>query len=388
MSRRAELALATLILLIAAFLRLHRLDDLPPGWRDDEIVETSVHAQIVLDGHLPLYFPQAEGHEPLYHYLSAGLIALAGRSLFTVRLLSVFFGLFGLAALYRFARRSFGAPVALVATAALGLSFWSLMYSRFKLRHIGEVGLMLLTYYFFLLPLQHPSRAAVTHRAQRSSALAAGLMLALCLHTYFAARTVPLILLAFVAYLALFHPQCFRTHWRSFVLTFAVAGLLTLPLAWAIARAPDGEARLGIVGKPLLDLLHGDFTYALHTTRDTLGMFAFTGDPEYLYNIPNRPVFEPFGAALFLIGLLVSLWRWKRPHYAFLLIWLLGGLAPAFVSTPAASLSHTLAAQPVMYLFPAIALTAFSFTAENAEAAEKFSSNFSLSAFSALSAVK
>jgi 4-amino-4-deoxy-L-arabinose transferase-like glycosyltransferase len=351
-SRRRELFLVSLILLLGAFLRLYRLDDVPPGWRDDEVVETAVHAQRVLDGSFPLYFPQAEGHEPLHHYLSAGLIALAGRSLFAVRLLSAYLGIASLAALYRFARRFFGAAPALVATLALAVSFWGLMYARFKLRHISAMGLMLLAFYFFLAPL-HP----LAPRPDRKRAVLAGLLLALCLHTYFAARAVPLILLAFVAYLLLFHRGLFRAHWRSFALTLLVAGLLVSPLAWAIARTPGGEARLSVVGRPLQDLWRGDLTYVLSNTYQTLGMFAFTGDPEYLYNIPGRPVFEAVGAALFLSGVLVSAWRWRQPQHAFLLIWLLGGLSPAFVSTPAASLGHTIVAQPVVYLFPAIALT-------------------------------
>src|SRR5258706_12856686 len=70
-------------------------------------------------------------------------------------------------------------------------------------------------------------------------------------------------------------------------------------------------------------------------------------------------VFEPLGGVLFAAGLLLTLWRWRRPAYAFLLLWLVVGLAPAFVSTPAASLGHTITAQPAVYLFPAVALSAF-----------------------------
>lgn len=342
---RRELALITLILLVAAFLRLYRLSDLPPGWRDDEIVETTVHAQLVLEGQFPIYFPQAEGHEPLYHYLSAMLIALGGRSLFTVRLLSVFFGLFSLAALYRFARRQFGARVALIAVAALAVSFWGLMYARFKLRHISELGLMLLAFDFFHTPIR-PHKRWVW----------AGLCLALCLYTYFAARAVPFILLAFVIYLALAHPKIFHQHWRGFALVAATTVFLTAPLWWAIANTPGGEARLSVVGQPLLELLRGQPDYAIRTMFETLGMFAFTGDPEFLYNIPGRAVFDWLGAVLLVAGLIISLRQWRQPRYAFLLIWLVGGLAPAFISIPSASLGHTIVAQPVVYLFPAIAI--------------------------------
>jgi 4-amino-4-deoxy-L-arabinose transferase-like glycosyltransferase len=359
-TRHFSLALITSLLLLAAFLRLHRLSNLPPGWRDDEVVETAVHAQLVLNGGFPLYFPQAEGHEPLYHYLSALMIALGGRSLFTVRLLSAFFGLVSLAALYRFARRRFGERVALLAAAALAVSFWGLMYGRFKLRHVSEVGLMLLAFDFFT-PHPPTTGASPEHKQrvqERGRWALAGIYLAACLYTYFAARAVPLILLAFALYLALFHRTKFRQHGRGFAITLVVAAVLAAPLFWAIASTPGGEDRLSVVGKPLFDLLQGRPQYAIRNTVETFGMFLFTGDPEFLYNIPGRPVFDWLGAVLFAAGVVLSLRRWRQPRYAFLLIWLLGGLAPAFLSVPSASLGHTIAAQPVVYLFPAIAIEA------------------------------
>ena len=347
------------ILLAAAWLRIYRLDEVPPGWRDDEVVETTVHAALAATG-LHLYFPQAEGHEPLYHYLSAGWIALVGRSLFSVRLLSALLGILSVAALYRLTRRLYGSPVALIASAALALSFWGLMYSRFKLRHVSEVFFMLLTLYLFLeLARDGRSPSRANSRPYQLAALA-GLALAAALYTYFAARVVPVILLAFVAYLWLFHRGLFHVRWRYFALAGLVAAALTLPLAIAIASAPGGEERLGVVGQPLLDLLAGDPRPALRGTLVTLGMFAFTGDPEYLYNIPGRPVLGWGGALLFLLGLVVCLRRWRDPRHAFLLLWLLGGLAPAFFSTPAASLGHTIAAQPVVFLMPAVGIAAIS----------------------------
>ena len=154
-----------------------------------------------------------------------------------MRLLSVFFGLFSLAALYCLARKLFGVAPALIATLALSVSFWSLMYSRFKLRHISEVGLMLLTFYFFMpqtVRCAAPLRENAAHLTRR--ALFAAVCLALCLYTYFAARVVPVILLAFVVYLRLFHWKIFRARWRSFALTFGLTAILVAPLAWTGAN--------------------------------------------------------------------------------------------------------------------------------------------------------
>jgi hypothetical protein len=82
-------------------------------------------------------------------------------------------------------------------------------------------------------------------------------------------------------------------------------------------------------------------------------MFHATGDPEWLYNIAGRPLFNLPGALLFALGVGIALWRWRQPRAALLFLWLALGLAPACVSIPAASLSHTIAAQPAVYLLVA-----------------------------------
>jgi len=352
------------ILLLTAGLRFYHLADIPPGWRDDEIVETTLHAQMILEGQRPLFFVQAEGHEPLYHYLAAGLIALSGNGLGQVRWLSAAFGILSVAALYRLAHRWFGAFPASVASLALAVSFWSLMYSRTKTRHVSVLVFAILTFYLFdrLIQTQNAECRAqnettkfrIRHSAFRI--LLFGLCLALSLYTYFAARALPFILVAFSAYLALFHRDTFKARWRSMALGFAIAAVFATPLFVAESRAGGGAERLSVVGGPFQSLLNGDPRPVLSNTLNTLGMFAFRGDPEALYNIPGRPVFEAVGAVLLTLGILISLARWRQPRYALLIFWLVGGLAPAFVSLPAGSLGHSILAQPVVYLFPAVAL--------------------------------
>jgi hypothetical protein len=85
-------------------------------------------------------------------------------------------------------------------------------------------------------------------------------------------------------------------------------------------------------------------------------MFSLNGDPEWLYNISGRPVFDPVTAIPFYGGVILALARWRRPEYGFILLWLAIGIAPAMPSWPPGSLGHTIAAQPVAFLFPALAL--------------------------------
>jgi hypothetical protein len=83
-------------------------------------------------------------------------------------------------------------------------------------------------------------------------------------------------------------------------------------------------------------------------------MFVNTGDPEWQSNISGRPVFNIIGFLFFVVGVGICLWKWRDKRHAFLLIWLIVGIAPAFVSVPAASLSHTITALPVTYMIAAL----------------------------------
>jgi len=337
------------ILLIAFALRVLGLTRVPPGWRDDEVIETTVHAQIVLSGHYPLYFIQAEGHEPIYHYLTAGWIALVGESLFTVRLVSVFFGLATVAAAYRFARPLFGKRTALLTALLITISFWALMYSRTKIRHISEVPFALLAFTFLFEMLK-----AQTRGRRIGGLIKSAIFTTLALYTYLAATTLILILIGFGIYL--FVVSYFQTSIRKqqAVYVFAVLALaviLYLPLANAI-RA--NATRLSVVGGPLTALREGNFGPLIENTVNTLAMFGNTGDNEALYNISGRPILGLVGFYCFLGGLLIAVSKWRDPRYGFLLVWLVGGLAPGFASNPAASLGHTITVLPVTYILAAL----------------------------------
>jgi 4-amino-4-deoxy-L-arabinose transferase-like glycosyltransferase len=389
MAERRLLSAVGGLLLIAFFLRTHALDRLPPGWRDDEVIETTMHAQRVLDGDLTLFFPEASGHEPLYHYLSAAGIWLWGRGLFQVRLVSAFFGLLALAAHYRLARRLFGQRVAFTATLLLAFAFWALMYSRVKIRHVSALVFTVLAFEAMVRSLgiancelriangrsqvtdyglritDYPSRFTFYVSRFTHPTFLAGLWLGVSLYTYSAARIAPFVLIAFAAYLAVFHrrPSPSRrltvvADWRVIGAVLLGAGIVSLPMFTAIRAQPDSGARLEEVGRPLAALLAGDPHSALSGALTTLGMFAWTGDPEALYNLPGRPVFEVVGLLLFLGGLVMCAVRWRDPRHAFVLLWLALGLTPAFVSTPAASLGHAILAQPAAYLILALGIEA------------------------------
>ena len=347
------------ILLLAATFRFLAVDSAPPGWRDDELIEFGMDRRIA-DGWRPLFIAEAEGHEPVYHYLHAGTIALFGDNIIGYRWLPLAGGLLTIALTYALARKMFGVKVALLAAALLAVSFWPVMYSRFGVRHIGVLPWMLGALYLLYPALSPENRGTLRWAGARVGAAAlarivlAGLCLAAAVMTYFAGRATPLILIGFLIYLLVFNRSVLRQVWWHYLLTIGIAALIALPMFIEIANTPGSEKRTEVVGGPLIELRQGNWQPAVETTIGTLGMFTFAGDPEWLYNVEHRPVFDWITGLCFYLGVVICLVRLKRIESGFALAWLIVGLAPAFVSIPAASFSHTIAALPVVYVLAAV----------------------------------
>ena len=101
-----ELPIVIGLLLIAFFFRVWMLNDVPPGLHHDEVIIGQV-AKDILRGHFGVYFTAGYGHEPLYHYLVAGMFSAIGANAYVLRLTSAFIAMLGLAATYVFVRRVF-----------------------------------------------------------------------------------------------------------------------------------------------------------------------------------------------------------------------------------------------------------------------------------------
>ena len=344
------------ILLLATAFRFLAVDVAPPGWRDDELIEFNMDRRIA-DGWRPLFITEAEGHEPIYHYIHAGTILLFGDNLIGYKWLPLAFGLLTIALSYALAKKMFGARVALLTAALLAVSFWPIMYARFGVRHVGVLPWMLGAFYL-LYPSPSPEKRgrerAIAWVGGFARIVVAGICLAAALMTYFAGRALPIVLVGFLAYLLLFQRSIFKRVWWRYLLAIGIAALIALPMFIEISRTPGAEKRTEVVGGPLIELRKGNIKPAIDTTLGTLGMFTFAGDPEWLYNVENRPVFDWITGLFFYFGVLVCVVRLKRAESGFALVWLLVGIAPAFVSIPAASFSHTIAALPVVYMLAAL----------------------------------
>ncbi len=394
---RTALILIALITALAFALRFWQLKSVPPGWRDDELINSLVISQKIVDGDLAVYYADASGHEALYHALNGIMLAIFGPGVPGIRWLSAILGTITVPLTFLVGRRLFGSLTGIIAAAALAVSFWSLMYSRIGIRHILTPVLALATFYFFLRGLGFGSTYAwrsgfgatlkeiangANGQAERNllDFLLAAVFMGLGFYTYFASRGVPLVLFAFCIYLFLFVRDVIRRRWPGIVLMFALAVLMAIPLLVTLGEQPESEARVAELAVPLVEARDGNLEPLWHHIRITLNMFHADGDDEWLYNIPHRSLFGPLGAMLFWSGVIIASLYAASPIYwfvnrllrkqeapdqpqeplaqsaasAFLLIWWLAGISPGFISVPPASLGHTILALSAVYILAAL----------------------------------
>ena len=360
---RKTLLLIGLILLLALAFRLFRLTEIPPGLTHDE-ANHGREAIEILDGVFRYYFPLNYGSEPLYSYTVAGTMVLLGENLFALRLVNVLLGLAAIVATAVWARGAFDKVTALLAAGLMAVSFWPLASSREALRAGMLPFFMVLAVWFYWQIVCNPcaENGHPDHQSSpagpRTAALVIGFAISLVatFHIYLAARVAWLLFPLFLIYLALFYRDDFRRSWRPAVAGLLLAGLLLVPMFLYLADNPYAQTRLSMLNGTFDKLAAGDLLPILNNAGEALLAFVWPGfgDNFLAYNIPGRPVFDLLTAVFFLIGLLVSLGRWRNPAYAFLLLWFATGIIPSLVTGSTANTTRNLAALPAVYLLPAV----------------------------------
>ncbi len=343
------------ILLIAFALRIWSLADVPPGLQaDDERWNLEILDQ-VQRGEWALFFTHGWGREGLFYYLLAAWAWMFGENYAVLRLISASAGLLTVALTIRLGQQIWNRRVGWLAGAGVALNWWALFYSRVLLRAVLLPPLFL--------------GAACLFWAAMSGSLSGwrrwaawggfGLLYGLGFYAYTSARILPFFFLTVVVAWWLLDRSAVRAQVGSALAGFTLALLLTLPLAWTLLRLDGGTLRLEQVGAPLDALQQGQIGPLIEATLKTLGMFWVHGSSSWRYNLANRPIFDPLGGALLVVGMLVS-WRRQQP-LASLWLWLWWGigLLPGFLSVDAPSTVRTILAMPATLIWPALALDTF-----------------------------
>jgi hypothetical protein len=347
-----------LIFLLAFALRVYRLAEIPPGLTHDE-ANHGREAIGILDGVFLFYFPLNYGSEPLYSYTVAGSMLAFGINILALRLVNVVFGLATIGLTYLWLRWAFDRRTGLLAAGLMAISFWPLASSREALR-AGMLPFFMAGAVWFFWHIISCALAPEKEKLSMWNVAGFAVCLAATLHIYLAARVAWTIFPIFMLYLAFTRRKAFGRSWLPVLIGLVAAGLFTVPMFVYLQNHPEALTRLAMLDQPLREVETGNWRPVLKNVAEALLAFTWPGygDAFLAYNIPGRPVFDAVTAALFIIGLFVVWRHWRRPAYAFLLIWFGIGILPSLLTGPTANTTRNVAAMPAIYALPAIGFIA------------------------------
>ncbi len=355
-----ELWLMVSILLITAFFRFYAPTSMPPGPSHDELRMMDL-GELIVTGERPIHWKISYSAEPLFMYLLALAMPVWGFTPFGARLVTRFAGLLLIPVAHHLVRRLFDRRIALFTSGVLAVTWWSVFFSRVALRGIT----LPLTFTSAVICLWRglDLTVCVTRGSERTLRwrwlVGGGALTGLTWYTFTAARGLVILLPLLLIYLALLGMMPLRQVWRVSLVTLGVASVIAAPFVYEMQVHPGTpETRLEQLGGIIDQLLSGNLLPFVRQAINTLGLFAITGDPNWRYNISGRPVFGPLLGVLSILGILLSIGRWRQPRYALLIGWLVLGLAPAILTPEAPSFVRGIGALPIVAAFPAIGAVA------------------------------
>lgn len=320
-SARRSLGLLVIALMaLTLLLRTWELDRVPPWLWFDE-AGNGLDARELLHGQFRLFFPRSLGKEPLYNYLITPFVAAWDGTIFAVRLPAALLGALMVPALYIAGRalwrdgRRQGIVAGLTAACLWAINYWPQSVNRIGLR-VNTLPL--------LLTLAIAAWLLWTRRPDRRRAIFFGVLAALTLYTYLAARAT--LLLWPLLWWTL--PARQRQALRSTVGWAALAfGLTLAPLVGYFIANPHAAVQRAGMATTLVNA-HNVSQQAMLLAESLIqvagGFLGWAGDPLPRHNLSGRPPFAWPLATLFALGsvfLLGGLRRRDQRSWTLLLWW-------------------------------------------------------------------
>jgi 4-amino-4-deoxy-L-arabinose transferase-like glycosyltransferase len=350
------------ILLLAAMLRLYRLEQLPPGLHYDEAFNATMAHRVLTGIERPIFFTEDMTEEPMAIYAAALSFALFGETPWALRLVSALAGILTIAAVYAFARTLFQSPfTAGLAALTLAILYWHVNFSRLGMEPIFTPLMMTLAFALLWRALARSEERGTAERVMTNMPRSrfmhhvsffalSGVFFAATLYTYKAALFVPILIAAFVGMEVLIDREFWMQNGRGLVILVIVAVLVFSPLGIYLATHPaQFFERPGSVVSPNAQILADN---ALRIA----GMFFLQGDDNPRSNLPGRPALDPFLAVGFIVGVIACIARIRQRKARVLLLWLGVMVLPSGLTDFAPHFGRSIGVTPAIALIVAYGL--------------------------------
>jgi len=350
-------------LLLALFMRLFRLSDLPLGiWYDESFVGLEARHMITDPTYRPLFFMN---HSTILFMTYALALKWLGDSIYAMRLVSVALGVGGVGAAYLFGRELRGPRFGLALAFILAVSRWHINFSRIAITNVEVTFFEFLSLFFLVRLLKW---------GKWRDALGAGLAIGFGLMVYTAFRLYVIVLIIFVLLSLIFWQKWWYVairNWQMFLSNLLILGLsvwlVIMPLARFAQNHPEeffGRTReVSIFNKrdqPILSQA------VWESTKKHLLMFNYRGDRNGRHNLPGEPMLDPLMGVLAVLGFGLTLAGARRPiNLFFLLLFPMAISAGIFSLDFEAPQSHrSTAVIPVVIYFITLAIATLGREAE------------------------
>lgn len=351
------------ILSLSLFLRVWRLDSLPPGLYPDEAMNANNALETIKTGNFKVFYPENNGREGLFMWLISLSFLLFGKTIWALRIVSATIGTLTVGATYFLSRELMissdsgkdsqkNAAVPLLAAFFLAVSFWHINFSRISFRAILMPLVLSLAFWIFFAGFRKKRRVLL---------ILSGVFFGMGFYTYISYRfTVLIVLLVWIIWLKSIKETELRKEFLKLsAFGFLAAFVVALPIGIYFLSHPEdfiGRAAGVSIFSEERPLYEAGKSLILH-----LGMFNFHGDANWRHNLSGEPqLLWPVGI-FFLVGIAFSISKMfskrKKPIQiaarALLPVWFFVMLLPGLLSAEGAP--HALR---VLAIIPAVFIMA------------------------------
>jgi 4-amino-4-deoxy-L-arabinose transferase-like glycosyltransferase len=350
--RRHSYLLAVLALtLLAAAVRIYRIESFPPGLHGDE-AWTGLDARRVLDeGWIGPYVPSALGQPSGPLYWTALVFEVMGDGVLQLRLSMALLGVATVALTYFAASQMFDRRTGLIATALMAFMGWHILFSRTAFMVTAQPLAEVL--FLGLLFMAYKRETYVLYAA-------AGAVLGLGVYTY---NAYPVFVAATVIFAAVLL-VAERRRWRSLTprlaVMFGVALVIALPLISYVRDEKNDyfahHKLISVLHKPEFkeENLPGKAQVLIERGVDWAKLMTLDPKIDYTDGSGVVPIIDRVTLVLLLAGVGVCL-KLRRPGHLALLVFLLVLPASAIVTVDAAA-RRSLGMAPIVAMLAALPL--------------------------------
>jgi len=389
--KHKTLILLILIVLIAFFFRLWRLNSVPPGLYIDEAMNGNDAINAIKTGNLKVFYPENNGREGFFINLISLSFLILGASTWAIRAVPAVIGILTVLGLYLLTKELFvqatpapdassigagqasdkqpqhqmppasvrgrqATSIALLSSFFLAVSFWHVNFSRIGFRAILVPFILVFSFYFLF-------RAFRTKKT--CNLIISGIFFGLGFSTYIAFLFAVLLLsiILFCCWLV-YKKKNLQKIFTSYSLYLLITiFVIALPLGIYFLKNPQD---LNSRAAGILVFTHEHPIKAFVKSLILhLGMFNFYGDPNWRHNFAGSPMLIWPVGILFLTGLIYSIkkltfsiktknYSLLTTHYS-LLSWFFVMLLPGVLTYE--GIPHalrTIGAIPAIYIFSAL----------------------------------